>query len=93
MRSYELHHKIGGIRDHFNLERYGDAVFSPDTASGGMRIVSDYLLWSGQLWQYWLACEAEGGEPELKYWSVAYKLGTQGVQGRQCATVRLRVVV
>jgi hypothetical protein len=93
MRSYEIHHKIGGIRDHFNLERYGDAVFSPDTASGGMRIVSDYLLWSGQLWTYWLACEADGGEPELKYWGVGFMPMAGWVQGKTCATVRLRVVV
>jgi hypothetical protein len=92
MRSYDLSHKIGGIRDHYNVERYGDAVFSPDTASAGMRIVDDYLLWSGHLWQYWLACPADGGAPELKYWGTAFKPGKGHVQGKTCATVRLRVV-
>jgi hypothetical protein len=92
MRSHPIHHRIGGIRDHFNKERWGDATFTADTASGGMLIASEYLIWKDKLWNYWMACAVEGGEPELKYWGVASKWNSRSVEGKKCNVVKLRVV-
>lgn len=56
-----------------------------------MWVDKDHVVWKHEEFDSWLACEAEEGEAELKYWE-ARGHGSWRDESRRCAAVRLRLV-
>lgn len=80
------------IHHHNGHRRSSEVFFGSEESSGNFNFNRRGLVWEDRRFEHWLVCDSEEGEPVLKYWAVASDAGSERMNGKDCALVRLKPV-